>query len=105
MAGVIAIQFYLEKEPLKFSGNTYVAEDLIVESCKHLKIGPVGRHLFGLWSPSDSLWFPPNKVLKTVNGCVLNLYLRVRFLTPVVSCLRVSLLVFIFLKLDVFYMP
>lgn len=91
MSGIIRINFYTGNEPLDFSGNaSYIAEDLVIASCKYLHIGPVARHLFGLWSFNQSLWFPPNKEFLVPDGEILNFYLRLRFRTPNITSLRVS---------------
>ncbi|CAL1263363.1 unnamed protein product [Larinioides sclopetarius] len=89
MVGIIRINFYTGNEPLDFSGNaSYLAEDLVIESCKYLYIGPVARHLFGLWNFSESLWFPSNKEVKVLNGDIKNFYLRLRFRTPSITSLK-----------------
>ncbi|KAF8794893.1 Tyrosine-protein kinase JAK2 like protein [Argiope bruennichi] len=89
MVGTIRINFYTGNEPLDFFGNSsYIAEDLVIESCKYLHIGPVARHLFGLWSFSQSLWFPPSKELKVPDEDILNFYLRLRFRTPNITSLK-----------------
>ncbi|GFT60177.1 tyrosine-protein kinase, partial [Nephila pilipes] len=89
MSRFIRIEFYSGKEPLECSqNNSYLVEDLVVKSCKYLKIGPVARHLFSLWDPSESLWYPANKELNRQNGRSWNLFLRVRFKPPSIALLR-----------------
>ncbi|KAG8180450.1 hypothetical protein JTE90_022795 [Oedothorax gibbosus] len=86
MAGAVTVEFYSGKESLTFNGeDSLVAEDLIIESCKYLKIGPVARPLFSLWNPSDSLWFPLNKEFEIKNGQQWYLHLRLRFKAPSVK--------------------
>ncbi|GFY60177.1 tyrosine-protein kinase hopscotch [Trichonephila inaurata madagascariensis] len=89
MSGFIRIEFYSGKDPLEYTGNNaFVVENLVVEACKYLRIGPVARHLFSLWNPAESLWYPLNKELNIQYGRVWNLYLRVRFKTPNIALLR-----------------
>lgn len=100
MAGVVIVEFYSGKEPLTFTGDSsLVAENLIIESCKYLKIGPVARPLFSLWNPSDSLWFPLNKEFEVRNGTTWNLHLRLRFKAPSIKCLIVSIIIYYILVL------
>lgn len=43
-------------------------EDIIIHLCKtRLSIGPVARHLFGLYCPSLKVWLAPNQLLKSLD--------------------------------------
>lgn len=83
MESQITVEFCTSEKSLVFnSDNFYVVEKIIIESCKYLHIGPLARHLFGLWSQSDGLWLPPSMKLYLSNGKKWTLYLKLRFRTP-----------------------
>lgn len=61
------------------------AEDVCIAVCKHLKIGPVARHLFALRMSGTSIFLDPSTKLKSEN---CNLDFRLRFKPFQVSRLR-----------------
>lgn len=92
MDNKITVEFCTPEKPLFFcTENFYVVEKLTIESCKYLNIGPLARHLFGLWSQADGLWLPPSMKLYLTNGKNWTLSLKVRFRTPNIKRLIVSI--------------
>ncbi|XP_015930975.1 tyrosine-protein kinase JAK2 [Parasteatoda tepidariorum] len=82
MEAVVNIEFYTQEKPMVFQGeDCYVVEDLIIESCKYLGIGPLPRHLFGLYSPLYKIWFPLCSELRDI-GKTWDLCLRLRYRLP-----------------------
>ena len=91
MDSKIIIEFYTGEKPLEFNAQTcYTVENIVIESCKYLNIGPFARHLFGLWCPSDGLWLPPNMKIHLSNSKNRLLHLKIRFKVPTVKRLVVS---------------
>lgn len=91
MENKIVVEFFTGEKPLIFnSENCYIVENIIIESCKHLNIGPVARHLFGLWCQSDGLWLPPSMKINILNDKTWTVRLKLRFKVPSIKRLVVS---------------
>ena len=58
-----------------------VAEDVVIQLSKDLKISPISRHMFALFHPHSKLWLSPNqKILQWLHGEQSHVFeLRVRF--------------------------
>ncbi|XP_054715541.1 tyrosine-protein kinase JAK2-like [Uloborus diversus] len=83
MEGKLIVEFCTGEKPFILSDQkSYLVEDVIIEACKYLKIQPISRHLFGLWSPGNLLWYAPSKRIELPCEKNLTFQLRLRFRTP-----------------------
>lgn len=91
MESKIIVEFFTVQKPLVFNTEKYyVVENIVIESCKHLNISPIARHLFGLWCQSDGLWLPPSRKIQLLKDKTWTVRLKIRFKVPSIKRLIVS---------------
>lgn len=91
MENKIIVEFFTGEKPLEFTSEaSYIVENIVIQCCKYLNIGPLARHLFGLWCLSNGLWLPPSmKIHLSNNNKTWTFRLKVRFKVPSIKRLVV----------------
>lgn len=88
--GLVSILTHTCKEPLNIPGKCiFIAEDLYIYASKFCGIGPIARHLFGLWCLDLNGWLSPCQEIDATGSKKWSLEFKLRFKLPSIGRLEV----------------
>lgn len=86
---LVAIQTYIHKEAINLPAQClYIAEELCIYTAQFCGIGPITRHLFGLWSPDMNAWLSPSFEINANGSKRWLLEFKLRFKPPSIARLE-----------------